>query len=163
MPLLRVTPEESEFYIKLPTEKKDRADAFALFPGDDGWDRVQYLANAILDPSGAVRPTEYIYILVNKTVPNMVKIGMTTNTPQQRAKEISRATGVATPWIPIFEFKCYRSDLLEKEIHEYLAEWRINTHREMFAVDSYTAQAVIEKIGYKYSTARWDHSGLDLV
>lgn len=87
----RVTPEESEFYIKLPASRKDKADAFTLFPESDGWDRVQYLANAVLDPSGAVRPTEYIYVLVNKTVPNMVKIGMTTNTPQQRAREISRS------------------------------------------------------------------------
>jgi hypothetical protein len=154
--MIRVTQQESEFYIKLPTENKDKADAFTLFPEGDGWDRVQYLANAVLDPSGAVRPTEYIYILVNKSVPNMVKIGMTTNTPQQRAKEISSHTGVTTPWIPVFEFKCYRSDLLEKEIHSYLREWRVNTHREMFSVDSYTAQQVIETLGYKYSTSRWD-------
>jgi hypothetical protein len=159
----RVTLEESEFYIKLPTEKKDKADAFVLFPDENGWDRVQYLANAILDPSGAVRPTEYVYVLVNKTVPNMVKVGMTTTTPQQRAKDISRATGVVEPWIPVYEFKCYRSDLLEREVHEYLHEWRVVNNREMFEIDSYTAQAVIEKIGYKYSTARWDHSDLDLV
>ena len=159
----RVTPEESEFYIKLPTEKKDKADAFTLFPDNDGWDRVQYLANAVLDPTGNVRPTEYIYVLVNTSVPNMVKIGMTTNTPQQRAREISKATGVAIPWIPIYEFKCYRSDLLEREVHEYLHEWRVASNREMFAVDTYTAQRVIEDLGYKYSTARWDHSGLDLV
>lgn len=152
----RVTPEESEFYIKLSADNKDKADAFTLFPEDDGWDRVQYLANAVLDPSGAVRPTEYIYILVNKSVPNMVKIGMTTNTPQQRAKEISSHTSVATPWIPVFEFKCYRSDLLEKEIHEHLHEWRVANNREMFSVDSYTAQQVIETLGYKYSTSRWD-------
>lgn len=158
----RVTPEESEFYIKLPASRKDKADAFTLFPESDGWDRVQYLANAVLDPSGAVRPTEYIYVLVNKTVPNMVKIGMTTNTPQQRAREISKATGVAIPWIPIYEFKCYRSDLLEREVHEYLHEWRVANNREMFSIDSYTAQQVIEELGYKYSTARWDHSGLDI-
>ena len=158
----RVTPEESEFYIKLPASRKDKADAFTLFPESDGWDRVQYLANTVLDPSGAVRPTEYIYVLVNKTVPNMVKIGMTTTTPQQRAREISKATGVAIPWIPIYEFKCYRSDLLEREVHEYLHEWRVANNREMFSIDSYTAQQVIEDLGYKYSTARWDHNGLGI-
>lgn len=154
--MVRVTQQESEFYIKLSAENKDKADAFTLFPEDDGWDRVQYLANAVLDPSGAVRPVEYIYILVNKSIPNMVKIGMTTTTPDKRAKDISSHTGVATPWIPVFEFKCYRSDLLEKEIHLYFHEWRVNTHREMFSVDSYTAQQVIETLGYKYSTSRWN-------
>lgn len=160
--MIRITPEQSEFYIKLPTNKKDKADAFTLIPDEDGWERVQYLANAVLDPTGNVRPTEYVYILVNKSVPNMVKISMTTTTPQQRACEISKATGVAIPWIPIYEFKCYRSDLLEREVHEYLHEWRVANNREMFSIDSYTAQQVIEDLGYKYSTARWDHNGLGI-
>jgi len=160
--MIRITPEQSEFYIKLPTNKKDKADAFTLIPDEDGWERVQYLANAVLDPTGNVRPTEYVYILVNKSVSNMVKIGMTTTTPQQRAREISKATGVAIPWIPIYEFKCYRSDLLEREVHEYLHEWRVANNREMFSIDSYTAQQVIEDLGYKYSTARWDHNGLGI-
>ena len=82
--MIRITPEQSEFYIKLPTNKKDKADAFTLIPDEDGWERVQYLANAVLDPTGNVRPTEYVYILVNKSVSNMVKIGMTTTTPQPR-------------------------------------------------------------------------------
>lgn len=161
--MIRISNKESEYYIKLPASKKDKADAFTLFPEDDGWERVQYLANAILDPSGAVRPIEYVYVLVNKSVPNMVKIGMTTNTPDERAKQISAATGVVTPWIPVFSFKCYRSDLLESEIHEHFREFRVNTHREMFSVNSYTAQYAIEEIGYKYSTARWNHDALDII
>jgi hypothetical protein len=90
----------------------------------------------------------------------MVKIGMTTSTPDQRARQISAATGVATPWIPVYSFSCYRSDLLEAEIHEHLHYCRVNTHREMFEIDSHTAQRVIEDFGYKYSTALWDHNGL---
>ena len=83
---------------------------------------------------------------------------MTTETPEERARDISRATGVATPWISIFKFSCYRSDLLEKDVHDHLSYCRVNTHREMFATDSHTAQNVIEELGYKYSTAMWDHS-----
>jgi hypothetical protein len=89
----------------------------------------------------------------------MVKIGMTTSTPDQRARQISAATGVATPWIPVYSFACYRSDLLEEEVHQHFNYCRINTHREMFEIDSHTAQHVIEELGYKYSTAMWDHSG----
>lgn len=152
-----VTPEESHYYVKLHPHQHHRADAFTTIKSDDKWDEVHYLANAVLDPTGNVRPPEYIYILVNKSVPNMVKIGMTTNTPVERARQISSATGVAIPWIPIFEFRCYRSDLLEAEIHEYFKEHRVNKHREMFSVDTHTAQQVIEQLGYKYSTAAWDH------
>ena len=156
----RVTLEESHYYIKLKQHQLKKADAFTLIPEEDGWDTVVYLANAVLDPSGAVRAPEYVYVLVNKSVPNMVKIGMTTSTPDQRARQISAATGVATPWIPVYSFSCYRSDLLEAEIHEHLHYCRVNTHREMFKIDSHTAQHVIEELGYKYSTAMWDHNGL---
>jgi len=148
-----VTPEESQYYIKLGPKQFRKADAFTRIPDGDGWDTVYYLANAVMDPSGAVRPTEYVYVLVNKSVPNMVKIGMTTNTPDERARQISAATGVATPWIPVFSFNCYRSDLLEAEVHDHFAAHRVNTHREMFSVDSYTAQFAIENLGHKYSTA----------
>jgi len=156
----RVTIEESHYYIKLQSGNARKADAFVLIPDKDGWDHVQYLANAIVDPSGATRPTEYVYVLVNKSVPNMVKIGMTTSTPDARAKEISSATGVAVPWIPVYWFKCYRSDLLEAEVHDYFKEYRVNHKREMFEIDSYTAQRVIEDLGYKYSTALWEHNRL---
>jgi len=154
-----VTPDESHYYIKLKSHQTKKADAFTLLDEENGWQSVVYLANAVLDPSGAVRASEYVYVLVNKSVPNMVKIGMTTNTPDERARQISAATGVPTPWISVFSYACYRSDLLEEEIHNHLKDCRVNTHREMFAIDSHTAQQVIEKFGYKYSTAMWDHNG----
>jgi len=156
----RVTSEESHYYIKLKPHQMRKADAFTLLKEEGGWDTVVYLANAVLDPSGAVRAPEYVYVLVNKSVPNMVKIGMTTSTPDQRARQISAATGVPTPWIPVYSFQCYRSDLLEEEIHQYFSAYRVNTHREMFAIDSHTAQKVIEDLGYKYSSAMWDYNGL---
>jgi len=156
----RVSIDESHYYIKLDPTKKRTADAFVLIPGDDGWDHVHYLANALIDPSGAVRKPEYVYIFVNKSVPNMVKIGRTTNTPDHRAKEVSKDTGVVLPWIPVYWFKCYRSDLLEADLHEHFKEQRVNPRREMFEIDSYTAQRVIEELGYKYSTALWDHNRL---
>ena len=154
-----VTPEESHYYIKLSHKQYHKADAFTRVPDGDGWDSVHYLASAVLDPTGVVRASEYVYVLVNQSVPNMVKIGMTTTTPTQRAREISSATGVAVPWIPVFEFRCLRSDLLEAEVHEYLHAHRVNKHREMFSIDSHTAQKVIEELGYKYSSAMRYSSG----
>jgi hypothetical protein len=155
-----VSVDESHYYIKLEPGKISKADAFTLIPESNGWEQIVYLANAVLDPSGAVRAPEYVYVLVNKSVPNMVKIGMTTSTPDERARQISAATGVATPWIPVYSFQCYRSDLLETEVHHHLHEYRVNNKREMFAIDSHTAQKVIEDFGYKYSTALWEHNRL---
>ena len=147
-----VTPEESQYYIKLRPGQMHKADAFTRIPDGTGWDHVYYLAHSVIDASGGVRNIEYVYVLVNKSVPGMVKIGMTKNTPDERARQISAATGVATPWIPVFSFKCYRSDLLEAEVHEYFAAQRVNEHREMFEVDSYTAQKAIEVLGQRYSS-----------
>ena len=147
----RVTPEEAQYYIQLPQNKFHKAEAFTLIPCGDGWEEVIYLASAFMDSSGGVRKPEYVYVLVNKSVPGMVKIGMTTNTPDERARQISAATGVPTPWVPVYSFKCFRSDLLESEIHEYFDIHRVNSHREMFEVDSVTAQNVIEELGQRYS------------
>ena len=156
--MIYVTPEQSHYYIKLKSHQIRKADAFTLLDDENGWQSVVYLTNAVLDPSGAVRASEYVYVLVNKSVPNMVKIGMTTSTPDERARQISAATGVPTPWISVFSYACYRSDLLEGDIHQHLREYRVNNKREMFAIDSHTAQRVIEELGYKYSTALWDHN-----
>jgi len=147
-----VTPEQSQYYIKLCSGQMHKADAFTRVPDGNGWDNVYYLANATMDASGGVRKVEYVYVLVNKSVPGMVKIGMTTSTPDERARQISAATGVPTPWISVYSFECYRSDLLEDEVHEYFAAQRVNEHREMFAVDSYTAQKAIEMLGQRYSS-----------
>jgi hypothetical protein len=86
-------------------------------------------------------------------MPGMVKIGMTTNTVEERAKQINSATGVPTPWIPVFKFRCYGSQYLEKEVHNYLIQHRVSGNREMFAVDAVTAQEVIEKLGTYYANA----------
>lgn len=133
-----------------------RAEAFTRIPNEEGWDDVLYFASAIVDPYGHVRPIEHVYILTNRSMPNMIKIGMTTRTVTERAREISKATGVPTPWIPVFDYECYRSDLLEAELHEYFSECRVSNDREMFNIDVITVQNTIRDIGFKYSTAMWD-------
>ena len=134
----------------------NRITHFTRVASSDGWDHVMYF-RYIGSPTDFNSPNNkeggYVYILTNDVYPDLVKIGMTTNTPTQRAHEISRATGVAVPWVPVFEFRCYRSDLLEKEVHAYLKNHRVNNNREMFAVDSRTAEQVIRELGFKYSTA----------
>jgi hypothetical protein len=94
---------------------------------------------------------EYVYVLVNRSMPGMVKIGMTTDTPVKRARDINRATGVPTPWIPVWSLRCYASRILEQRVHEYLSEFRVAENREMFAVDSVTAQRIIEDLGKDFT------------
>ena len=55
----------------------------------------------------------YVYVLINSSMPNLVKIGKTTKDPNERVKELSSATGVATPFTKSkingrgYGFECY--------------------------------------------------------
>jgi hypothetical protein len=153
---IRIPIEDIQYYIRLKPGEYKSATHFALSPTTDpgfeeGWEDVIYLKEPIVDSSGGMRMTEYVYVLVNKSMPGMVKIGMTTDTPVKRARDINKATGVPTPWVPVWSLKCYASRILEQRVHEHLSEYRVADNREMFHVDSVTAQRVIEDLGRDFT------------
>lgn len=78
----------------------------------------------------------YIYVLMNPSLPNMVKIGKTTRTPEERAKELSSATGVPTPFVVVYSCMFEDCDLSEKFIHTYLElkGFRVSLNREFFEI-----------------------------
>ena len=45
----------------------------------------------------------YIYVLINASMPGLIKVGMTTNTPEERAEQLSSATGVPTPFVVAYQ------------------------------------------------------------
>lgn len=87
-----------------------------------------------IDYSGA----GYIYVAVNESLPEMVKIGMTTISVEQRMKELSN-TSVPTPFSAIAVFEVPSEvRATEKKIHEKLKDIRIHAQREFFiAVDQF--------------------------
>jgi hypothetical protein len=131
-----------------------RAIAYTLTPiqDDPGWEEITYYGASWIDPTNTPQHPHYIYILVNPSIPGICKIGFTTTTVYDRVKQINSATGVITPWYPVFSYKCPNGRMLEQEIHEELAlmGMRVNDKREGFAIDSDSARAVIEKLGKKY-------------
>ena len=137
-------------YIMLPPGQLHKADAFTIITEDDGWDYVYYLTYRISSPTIFNFTPEYIYVMVNKSIPNQVKIGLTTLTPKQRAKQLFN-TSIATPWEVKFSFKCFRSRLLEAEIYNYFKINRVNDNREMFYLNVPTAIKAIKKLGKKYA------------
>lgn len=78
----------------------------------------------------------YVYIMINPSYDGLVKIGKTTKEPEERAKELSSATGVATPFIVVYKRLFNDCSMAEKAIHTILAEkgFRINNNREFFKV-----------------------------
>lgn len=149
----RITPEEAKYYVKLEGEdpyKMRKAVAFSLIPSDEpGWEEVTYYGEGILDPTLSVRRPEWVYVLVNKSMPGICKIGMTTTSVNQRVQEINSATGVITPWFPVYKYKCINSRRLEEEVHRQLENLghRINPKREGFEIASEVAIEVIERLG----------------
>jgi hypothetical protein len=67
-------------------------------------------------------------------MPGLVKVGKTTRSPEERAKELSSATGLPTPFIVVYEQYFQDCDLAEAFVHTYLAEsgHRVADNREFF-------------------------------
>lgn len=89
----------------------------------------------------------YVYVLSNKSMPGLVKIGRSIHGGRKRADDIYRnATGVPTPFEMVFEIYTEDCRYLEAAVHEALQEWRVDPDREFFKVEGYTAvQAIIRE------------------
>ncbi len=76
----------------------------------------------------------YVYVLVNSSMPGLVKVGKTRRLPAERVQELSSATGVATPFVVAFEEPCDDCDALESAVHAELEErgFRQAQNREFF-------------------------------
>lgn len=76
----------------------------------------------------------WIYVLVNSSMPDLVKVGRTTRPPAERVAELSRATGVATPFVLAFEQHVGDCALAERAVHAALDRQglRAAPNREFF-------------------------------
>ena len=77
----------------------------------------------------------WVYVLSNPYMPQIFKIGMTTTSPESRARELSSATGVPAAFKLEAAFYSHSPLDAEKEIHEALDDWRVNESREFFELD----------------------------
>ena len=77
--------------------------------------------------------SESVYVLKNLSFPDLLKIGGTAGSITKRANDLSRPTGVPTPFIPVMKIKTDNWRVLEKSIHTYLNELRI-PNKEFFKI-----------------------------
>lgn len=84
----------------------------------------------------------FVYILTNPSMPGLVKVGKTTNTPNQRMGEL-HSTGVPTPFALEFSISVRDCHDAERSAHKALSYCRISNNREFFRVEPKRA---IEKI-----------------
>ena len=86
----------------------------------------------------------YIYILENKGIPGILKIGFTEKAPTERVKEINSGTGVITKWYIANTFACKSPKNIEILVHQQLKQYNVN--KEGFGVTLPHAENVIKQI-----------------
>jgi len=73
----------------------------------------------------------YVYILVNPSMPGLIKVGRTLRDSRMRARELS-STGVPTRFQVAFELFAEHHETLEAMVHLELTDFRVNAAREFF-------------------------------
>jgi hypothetical protein len=72
----------------------------------------------------------YIYILLNRAFQNdHYKIGMTTKTPEERARELSGATGVPRDFEVLYAQRVSDCNRAEQLLHQRLHQYRSASNR----------------------------------
>ena len=106
----------------------------------------EVIGNAISENEELSGSTEgYVYVMTNSSIEGQVKIGKTTRDPYERAKELSAATGVPTPFVVVFYKPFKDCSYAEKMIHRYLEKkgCRVNNNREFFSISTTEAIDVV--------------------
>jgi len=86
-----------------------------------------------------------VYILSNKAMPGLLKIGYTMNTVEGRVKELSSATGVPSEFFIEYQAECRDAAGVEALVHESLNNSRHNNSREFFSISLADAVNEIRK------------------
>lgn len=90
-----------------------------------------------------------VYILVNKDMPGLIKIGYTSGLASKRAKQLSRPTGVPSPFEVAYEVRCEQFEELELDMHRELDEYR-RPGREFFEYPVENAIWMLERLHFQY-------------
>lgn len=153
----RITAKQAEEFIPLKENygntDVDNASYYTITPSEkgDGWESVTYYTakkRGIYNKQG--EGDQWVYVLENETLPGLLKIGYTKLTPDERAKQISNATGVPLPYKVAWAYRCFNGELLEGEVHHALKKYRVNNQREFFQISLNEAKETIETIGKNF-------------
>lgn len=109
------------------------------------WPSIPH-AQKIFRPDETPRRGDYwgfVYVLENRSMPGILKIGYTSKSPFDRAKELS-STGVATPFKVAHAIESEYAKKVERQVHRLLSECRINKNREFFRCDIDRAISMIQ-------------------
>lgn len=91
----------------------------------------------------------YIYILSTRENRDLLKIGYTERSVEERVSEINSSTGVAVPFGVRAMWVVKEARIVEAEIHSALVEYRVRKDREFFNVDFRKAFRIVSDLVYR--------------
>lgn len=91
----------------------------------------------------------FVYILGNRAMPGIYKIGMTDRSPSSRCDELSSATAIPYPFNVLAFVPTDDALSLEQGLHEYFDAARCSPRREFFSLDFCN---IISDIGEMFSS-----------
>lgn len=77
---------------------------------------------------------EIIYILINESMPDYVKIGRTATNLEQRIRELSSSTSIPIPFTCFYACTVKNAPFVEHQLHDAFDNNRINPKREFFQI-----------------------------
>ncbi len=77
-----------------------------------------------------------VYMLTNEAMPGLVKIGLTTDSVENRVAQLSSHSGVPLPFECYFAAEVGDASRIENILHQLFSENRVNPRREFFRIDA---------------------------
>lgn len=151
----RITEEQSKDYVPYDEDLTNGEISFYTLtpdPTDPPWEIVTYFTarkENVYENRGGDGDS-WVYVLSNPSMPNLLKIGSTSKEPDERAKQLSRGTGVPTGFNVEYAFKCFNSEALERELHKHFKYARIDNQREFFQIKLESVIEGIDTLGVRY-------------
>ena len=99
--------------------------------------------------------TNIIYILTNPVLPDLIKIGRTTNL-EERMRSLSSHSGVPVPFECYYACEVKDAQDVERRLHGAFGDNRINPKREFFRINPERVKMILEALSLEDVTPRSD-------
>lgn len=100
--------------------------------------------------------SEIVYILTNPVIPDLVKVGRTTNL-EERVRSLSSHSGVPVPFEVYYACVVNDSSKVEKHIHDGFGDHRVNPRREFFRINPERVLSILKLVEIENVTPSGDY------
>ncbi|MEV4130003.1 GIY-YIG nuclease family protein [Nocardia sp. NPDC049707] len=106
----------------------------------------------------AAEKAGFVYILINPSFSNMIKIGLTKDLAEVRASKLSQHTGIPTEFIVVYDELVTDCKSVEAQLHERFASQRIRDRREFFWITPKEAIIALQELALTSPASRSENS-----